>query len=231
MTGSEAEPLGQPYGGHMALDQLRCGTARHTYLGVLICIASLPVTADQPAIACADASQTAVVLELFAKGPGPAPFQAAAKLAVPESVLLTGLGSPRAVGVAGSEFARIWESLTKWQNAVVLIAKAGHIFEIEGPILAGEPSKRSKFFNLSHGDRGLSGHLRPDLVSAIFAIDYPGNEGQMRGIVFLDSSGESVFSVYVPHPNEKDGPPSPANAQFEETRALIASLPRVCGQK
>jgi putative heme iron utilization protein len=189
----------------------------------------LPAMANEAAVACATSEQATAVNDLFAKGPGPASFQAAAKLQLPESVVLSGLGAPRAVGVAGSEFARVWESLTKWQNAVVLIAKGGNIFEIEGPIQAGEPSKSSKFFNLSHGDRGVSGHLRPDLISAIFAIDYAGHEGRMRGVVFLDAGGESILSVFVPNPHDKDSPPSPANAQFEQTRALLESLPRICG--
>jgi putative heme iron utilization protein len=178
--------------------------------------------------ACATPEQAAKVQVLFAGAAGPAPFQAAMKLQMSESIVLSSLGPKRAVGVAGAEFARVWAALNAWPDAVMLITKGGHIFEIEGPIHPGEPSKKSKFFNLEHGASGVAGHLRPDLIGSIYAVDYMGGEGPLRGLVFLDLDGASVFSVFVPKPDEKTQTPSPADAEFEKTRALLAGMPQVC---
>jgi len=180
---------------------------------------------------CATPEQSAVVAQLYANGPAGLPFQAAMKLQVPESVVLSSLDSKRSVGVAGGEFAKIWESLTTWPEAMTFIVKGGQMFEIAGPVPGGKPSTRSRFFNLDHGGHGIGGHLRPDLVSAMYAIDLAGGEGPVRGVVFLDAQGESIFSVFVPTAESEDKSPSPANARFEQTRALMAALPQVCPAK
>ncbi|MEZ5513181.1 MAG: ChuX/HutX family heme-like substrate-binding protein [Steroidobacteraceae bacterium] len=177
---------------------------------------------------CASAEQAAAVTALYAEGPAPMPFQAAAKLKLTEAVVLSSLGSKRAVGVAGAEFEKVWASLDEWPAALTMIVKDSHIFEIHSDVPSGEPSKRSKFFNLAHGGQALGGHLRPDLVSAIYAIDLVGGEGPVRGIVFLGTDGASSFSVFVPPAEGKDAPPSPSNAPFDKTRALLAAMPQVC---
>ena len=89
----------------------------------------------------------------------------------------------------------------------------------------GAPSTKSQFFNLKQDGAGLGGHLRPDLVGAIYAVDLVGAPGPLRGLTFLDAAGEGIFGVYVP----EGADPKPALvAQFEKTRAVIAALPRVC---
>ena len=150
------------------------------------------------------------------------------KLKLSEAAVLSSLGKSRAVGVANGEFGRVWESLTAWPEAVTFIVKGGQMFEIGGPIPAGKPSTRSKLFNLEHGGQGLGGHLRPDLVSAIYAVDLVGGEGPVRGVIFLDDKGESAFSVFVPPPEGADKAPSPSNAHFDKTRSLMAAMPQVC---
>jgi heme iron utilization protein len=207
------------------------GRAKSVGISILVLVAGAygaTSHAQQNQNACATPEQAAKVQVLFAGTAGPAPFQAAMKLEVSESIVLSSLGPKRAVGVAGTEFAKVWAALNAWPDAVVLISKGGHIFEIEGPIQPGEPSKKSKFFNLEHGASGVSGHLRPDLIGSIYAVDYMGGEGPLRGVVFLDLEGQSVFSVFVPNADEKTQVPSAANAEFEKTRAFLAGMPQVC---
>jgi putative heme iron utilization protein len=72
---------------------------------------------------------------------------------------------------------------------------------------------------------GLSGHLRPDLVSAIWAVSLEGREGPLRGVMFLDAAGATAFSVFLP---EGAQPTAGEAAQFAATRALIDAGPRVC---
>ena len=80
------------------------------------------------------------------------------------------------------------------------------------------------FFNLEPGGAPLGGHLRPDLYSAIYAVRLEGRDGPVRGVVFLDEAGEGVFGVYL-----GEGEAAAARAgQFEQTWALMQSLPRAC---
>ena len=192
-------------------------------LTIVLVLAAGPVRA---APACATAEQAKAVRALYAQAPQPPTFMAAEKLGLPESVVASALGDTQAVGVPGSEFASVWASLGTWDKATTLIRQGGHVFEVASRIPAGKPSERpgSKFFNLEHGT-ALNGHLRPDLVGAIYALRLEGGEGPLRGLVFLDEAGASVFGVFTGE--GRDQPPA-VIAQFEKTWALLASLPRAC---
>jgi putative heme iron utilization protein len=129
------------------------------------------------------------------------------------------------LGVDGGHFRAVWDSMTGWGEAMVLIQKGGNVFEIRSKIPAGEPSTRSKFFNL--GEAAFGGHLRPDLFAAIHILSLKGREGAVRGVFFYDGSGASVFGTFI------GGEGAAATAQqvaaFEQTWALLRSLPRRCG--
>jgi putative heme iron utilization protein len=199
---------------------------------LVVSIVALPLTAAQVSSAvapgtpaCATPEQARQVLELYSQKPSPPPFMAAPKLGLPEAVVLSALPAAQAIGVAGSAFMPVWESLQAWDRSLTLVIKAGQVFEIHGRIPKGQPSTISRNFNLEYPAAGLGGHLRPDLVSAIYAITLEGREGPMRGVMFLGADGGSAFSVFLPEGQQ----PLPAEvAQFEKTRALIAALPRAC---
>jgi putative heme iron utilization protein len=175
---------------------------------------------------CATSDQVRKVQEFYAKGPAPATFMAAPQLGMPEAVVLSALGAERAIGVPGGEFMKVWESLRTWEEARTIVLKGGHVLEIDGRIHSGKPSTRSSYFNLEYGP-GLGGHLRPDLISAIYTLELQGAEGPIRGVLFLDKDGNNAFGVFVPA--SRDGPPSKAVPQFETTREMMRALPRACG--
>lgn len=180
----------------------------------------------QPTEICANAEQTTQIRAAFAKDSPPPPHRAAASLGLPEAVVMSGLDTARAYGVAGSHFQAVWKMLESWETAVFVVMKGGHVFETHGPIQAGEPSKRSNFFNLHGHADGMSGHLRPDLVSAIYAVSLPGKDETLRGVLFYDQAGEIAFGVYVP--GEGDTPPDSLISSFEATQASIQNLPSIC---
>lgn len=192
----------------------------------LLAVATLLPATVLAAPPCATPDQAKAVRGLYAAGPQPPTFMAADKLGVAESVVASALPATLAIGVPGSEFATVWASLGTWDKATTLIRQGGHVFEVASRIPAGKPSERpgSRFFNLEHGT-ALNGHLRPDLVGAIYALRLEGGEGPLRGLVFLDDTGASVFGVFT-----GEGPDQPAAvlAQFDKTWALLASLPRAC---
>jgi putative heme iron utilization protein len=174
---------------------------------------------------CATPEQARKVQVFYAKGPALATFIAAPQLGLPEAIVLSALGTARAVGVPGSEFMKVWESLRAWEEARTIVLKGGHVLEIDGRIHSGKPSTRSSYFNLEYGP-GLGGHLRPDLISAIYALELEGAEGPIRGVLFLDQDGNNAFGVFVPA--SRNGPPSKAIPQFEATREMMRALPRAC---
>ena len=174
---------------------------------------------------CASPEQAAKVQALYATAPVPPTFMAATKLGIPEALVASAISGKQVVGTTGAGFEAVWKSLQEWADATVVVLKGGDVFEIHGRIPAGAPSAKSQFFNLEQDGAGLGGHLRPDLVGAIYAVDLVGAQGPLRGLTFLDAAGDGIFGVYLP----EGADPKPALvAQFEKTRALIAALPRVC---
>jgi putative heme utilization carrier protein HutX len=188
--------------------------------------AVLPASAAEPA--CATAAQVSAVRAAFAKPTPPAPFAAAAQLKMPEALVVSALPAEQAYGVAATHFQTVWKSLETWDQAVFVVMKGGHVFEVYGKVFAGEPSKRSNFFNLHGEGAGMSGHLRPDLLSSIYVIALPGKDSVMRGVMFYDAAGEAAFGVYL----SGEGPPPPASLvkKFEATAEEIRALPSVCAK-
>jgi putative heme iron utilization protein len=185
--------------------------------------------AAEPAVAapaCATAAQVAAVSAALAgKEPGPL-YGVAASLKLPEAVVASALPAAEAHGVSASHFAQIWKSLESWDDAMALVTKGANIIEIRGRVGIGEPSKRSKFFNISREGGGITGHLRPDLYSSIYAVSRPGKESTLRGVTFYDQAGDAVFSVFVP--SEGETPREAVVRQFEATWTLMRSLPTLC---
>lgn len=191
------------------------------------CVAmSAGASAQGKAPLCASPSQAAQVRAAFAKPTPPAPFAAARELKLPEAVVVSALPAAQAHGVDASHFQTIWKSLETWEQAVFVVMKGGHVFETYGKVFAGEPSKRSNFFNLHGEGAGMSGHLRPDLLSSIYVVSIPGKEATMRGVMFYDAQGEAAFGVYVP--GEGATPSAALLKQFDATAEEVRALPALC---
>lgn len=186
---------------------------------------AVPLTATAAPM-CATPQQVDVVrAALVGKEPGPL-FGTAASLKLPEAVVASALAKDVAHGVAAEGFPSIWKSIEGWDDALTLITKGADVFEISGRAPQGEPSKRSKYFNLTRKGDGLAGHLRPDLYSAIYVFDIPGKKSTLRGVAFYDQAGEPVMSVFVP--GEGVEPPPAIIKQFELTRELVRAMPAIC---
>jgi putative heme iron utilization protein len=200
---------------------------RTARIAVAACILGLPAFASAGEVAslCATAEQKALIAPLYAATPVPAPFMAARKLGLPEAVIASALPVAQATGVSAAEFGKVWESLQGWDQALTLVLKGDNVFEIHGRVPPGAPSTRSAFFNLKADSAGLGGHLRPDLLGAIYAVNLNGPEGPMRGVTFMDQRGDGVFGVYLPESRE---PAAALVAQFDKTQALMAAMPRPC---
>jgi putative heme iron utilization protein len=173
---------------------------------------------------CAAPADVQRVRALYATTPAPLPFQATRELGLNEAVISSALPDSLSLGVDGSHFRTVWDSVTGWGEALILIQRGAHVLEVHSPLPAGEPSTRSKFFNL--GEAPFSGHLRPDLLSGIHLVAIPGREGLVRGVFFYDADGAHVFGAFIG--GEGTEPSAQQVAAFEKTWALVKSLPRRC---
>lgn len=203
-------------------------STRFTRWMIVICstvLASLAARSAEPPVApCATTAQIEKVREHYAHSPAAAPLIAARELGLPESVVASALPAEYAVGVSGAAFAAVWQELLSLDEVTVVITKAGHVFEIHGPLHPGEPSKKSRYFNLDYEGPGLSGHLRPDLIAAIYAVRLidPQAKREVRGVTFLDANGDAAFAVYLPGEGEPVSPALAAkfDAAMEKMRGM-----------
>jgi heme iron utilization protein len=168
-------------------------------VGLLAVVLPLTVAAAQSADAlCATPTQKDALAKGWASK-APRLGAVAREAGVSEAAALSALPGERAVSVRGSAFAEIWRSLQAWPDSLTVIEKSGQVFEVHGRIPSGEPSKVSRAFNLDPKAHGLTGHLRPDEYSTIYAASLPGRERVEHGILFINSAGQVIFGVYVPN--------------------------------
>ncbi len=199
---------------------------------VAFCLPATGAAADAPpgtpaTAGCASGADAARVAAAYAARPAPMPFAAAPQLKLPESTVAGALPAGMGAGVDGTHFRAVWDSLAEWQDdALIMVMKGANIFEIHSKIPKGEPSTKSKFFNL--GVASFTGHLRPDLIAAIHGLQLPGREGFVRGFAFYDEQGANVFSVFVGNEGGKE-PTARQLGDFEKTWNLVKGLPQRCG--
>lgn len=181
---------------------------------------------------CASGAQAADINAFFADN-NALPAIAAQRLKLPELMVASALSADRAIGTDGAVFYDIWDALTRLEHAMVLVLKAGHVFEIHGPIPPGTPSTRSQYFNVEFEfdegaeEEGFSGHLRPDLLTAIYAFKLPGEGGvSVRSVFFYSESGNSDFGVVVGIGDAAEN--TATRIVFDEIWSTIEGAERIC---
>ncbi|MGA1080798.1 MAG: ChuX/HutX family heme-like substrate-binding protein [Steroidobacteraceae bacterium] len=180
---------------------------------------------EPPGPLCLAPARAEAVRAAWSGAPGRL-LEVAQREAITEAQLLSVLPPEQSIGTGGEAFDAVWQSLQAWPESLTLIERSGQLFEVLGRIPSGEPSKVSRFFNLGDQSHGLSGHLRPDLVTAIYVTELPGRGRTEHGVQFIDAAGGVVFGVYVP--NEQAAAGNETLAAFRATRKLVEELPRLC---
>ncbi|MCB2108390.1 MAG: hypothetical protein KDE14_11855 [Rhodobacteraceae bacterium] len=192
---------------------------------VAVFAASWQAQAAAPLCASAD-QKTAVAENLKTKPAMIANGGTARMLKLPEEVVTSAMPADQAVGVAGTAFAQVWETIPAWGETLFLVIKGGNVFEIHSAAMPGKASERSNFYNLEAG-APLGGHLRPDLLNSIYAVVTPGERGgTTRGVVFYGPGGESMFAAFVGGEGGEAG--AEQTAAFDKTLAAMKALPRAC---
>ena len=175
---------------------------------------------------CASAEQKLQVESYYQENPGTLPMMAMRSLNLSESQVLDSLPPTLVAAADGSAFEVVWNLLTGWNNVMFLLVIDGHVIEVTSDFPGGTPSTRSSYFNLE-GDAALHGHLRPDRVGAIYALDLS-SEGSTtaRAIIFTNTKGVASFSLYVSGP-EREATDAEI-ARFESLKQQIEEMPGPC---
>lgn len=175
---------------------------------------------------CATEVQAAQVVSTFENMPGLLPNMVAGQLGITEAAVSSALPSDQAVSAAPEHFDEIWTEMRKWAAPTFLILKGPHIFEVVSKVGPGGPSDISDFYNIDDVE-ALRGHVRADLLSAIYALELPGLEGKIiRGILFYGQEGASDFGVFIS--GEGPDPSAEDIATFEAIKEMMAAKPAMC---
>ncbi len=120
------------------------------------------------------------------------------------------------VPVGADKFDEVWAKLTEWENPLFITIVAGTVVEVHSPIPMGEYGQG--FYNLN-STTGLSGHVQPDNVKAIYVVEEASRGGGVsRQVAFYDEDGNRIFGIFVDR-DESGGEHYPETlAQFEEMR-------------
>ena len=198
---------------------------RKTLIASTALVLALATSAGAQDVAvCASPDQSIEVKALYSRNSGLVPGLAARQLDIPDVAIASAMPAVEIAGTSGAGFGEIWASVTEWSNAMTLILKEGHVFEIDGPVPMGKRSERSNYYNLEP-DAPFGGHIREDLLSAIYGMELPGRGGSTsRSVHFFDQSGTTAFSVILA--GERGTPSEEDVVRFEATMALIKSKGR-----
>ncbi|MEQ8510256.1 MAG: ChuX/HutX family heme-like substrate-binding protein [Rhodospirillaceae bacterium] len=99
------------------------------------------------------------------------------------------------VPIDADKFDEVWAKLTEWENPLFITIVSGTVIEVHSKIPMGEYAQG--FYNLNSMD-GLSGHLQPKNMGAIYIIEEPSREGGVsRQVAFYDKDGKRIFGIFV----------------------------------
>lgn len=192
---------------------------------LLLCVSTASVAAEPAGGLCLEPQRSTALRAAWSSAPGRL-GEVARREGVTEAQLLSALPAELSVGADGGVFYQVWQSLQAWPESLTLIERSGQLFEVLGRIPAGSPSEVSRFFNLGDESHGLSGHLRPDLIAALYVTELPGRGRTEYGVQFIDTEGRVAFGVYVP--NEQAAAGNETMDAFQATRRLVKKLSRPC---
>lgn len=194
-----------------------------------------PALAGAPV--CATMEQASNIQVFYEKTRPGVPLTVASRFFnVPEFVIASGLPASLSTGTAVTpdQVKTIWSSIDSWgaKTQVKLVVTPGskHAFAFPSLVPITQKDAKDGYIDVYADEgRGVHSHIQLDQVAAVYATELadakPGFK--TRAISFFGADGHLVIGVYA---SIKSDPfDDKAVAGFERTRALIASMPRICG--
>ena len=141
------------------------------------------------------------VAEALAENKGPVmPASLAGRFGVTELEAVRALPDEMRAFAPASAFNDIWDGLTTWPNATIIIQHMGCVFEIKSALVRGKHGHG--YFNL-FGDVPLGGHLKLDELDCVFFLSMPFMGRESHSVQFFHSGGEVMFSIYAGRENHQ----------------------------
>lgn len=167
-------------------------------------IAAFALCAAQPSAAnplCASPEQRQKVQSALTGSPTSSSASIAGDTGISEAAVTDALPADTRTPISMGEFERLWQELTEWEDALVIVLSSGSVFELAGPLPKGDIGRG--YFNFDSPESTYGGHLKVDRLAAIYLLSSKGHNGETHQVAFYDHNGRRVFSVYVPR--DEDG--------------------------
>jgi len=123
-------------------------------------------------------------------------FVLARELSVPEQAVMECLSENEMRRANAKHFDEIMNMIATWGNVTTIVQTGSVVLEAKGMLPVG--SHGHGYFNLM-GDKNYSvgGHIRADLLSAIYFVERPFMGLISMSVQFYSLAGESMFKVYL----------------------------------
>jgi len=136
------------------------------------------------------------VTEKLKEDPKAMIFKLAKELSVPEQVVMECLPEEEMRRADAHHFDEAMAMIATWGNVTTILQTESMILEAKGMIPMG--SHGHGYFNLMGGqDYNVGGHIRADLLSAIYFVKRPFMGMESMSVQFFTLSGAPMFKVYL----------------------------------
>lgn len=127
---------------------------------------------------------------------------------------------PKSCITAGDQFDTIWDCISNWDNATLIVHNDDVILEFKGKIPSG--FHRHGYFNL-RSNQGLSGHIKAENCCHIALIERKFMDMDTASIIFLNKEHETLFKVFL----GRDEHRQLIASQLADFHQLAANLPEI----
>jgi putative heme utilization carrier protein HutX len=123
-------------------------------------------------------------------------FTLARELDVPEQAVVECLPEDEACRVGPEHFDEVMAMIATWGPVTTIVQTGAMVLEAKGMLPMG--SHGHGYFNLM-GDKTyhVGGHIRADLLSAIYFVERPFMDLASMSVQFFDLRGEPMFKIYL----------------------------------
>ncbi len=147
-------------------------------------------------------------------------FALAKELGVPELAIMECLPESECVLVGTEHFEEIMTMIATWGQVTTIVQNGSVVLETKGMLPLG--SFGYGYFNLmGKGDYNVGGHIRADLLSAIYFVERPFMGMRSMSVQFYELSGAPMFKVYIGRDEKRQLLPEQIEA-FEALRDRVA---------
>lgn len=125
---------------------------------------------------------------------------------------------PKRCITSGDQFDKIWDTISNWESATLIVHNNDIVLEFKGKIPSG--FHRHGYFNL-RSSQGLSGHIKAENCCYIALIERKFMEMDTASIIFLNQNHQTIFKIFV----GRDEHRQLIASQLTEFHQLASSLP------